>query len=90
MEQKLTIALEAQHLCKSITSGEDKLDILKDINFSVPAGESVAILGASGAGKTTLLTLLAVHSGDLIYLSIHRIILQLISRLIRFRHSKKA
>lgn len=76
MKQKLSIALEAQHLYKSITSGEDKLDILKDINFSVPAGESIAILGASGAGKTTLLTLLAgldLPSSGEVFLEKHRL-----------------
>jgi putative ABC transport system ATP-binding protein len=35
------------------------LTLLDDINFQVPAGTSVAILGASGSGKTTLLGLLA-------------------------------
>jgi len=32
---------------------------LLDINFSVPAGKSLALLGSSGAGKTTLLNLLS-------------------------------
>jgi putative ABC transport system ATP-binding protein len=59
MDQKLDFALETRNVCKSVTSGGYILEILKDINFSVKSGESVAILGASGAGKTTLLTLLA-------------------------------
>ncbi|MFQ1700761.1 ABC transporter ATP-binding protein [Loktanella agnita] len=33
--------------------------VLKDIRFSVAAGETVAILGPSGIGKTTLLRLIA-------------------------------
>ena len=33
--------------------------LLDGINFAIPAGTSVAILGASGSGKTTLLGLLA-------------------------------
>ena len=35
----------------------DKL-VLKNINFALPAKESVAIVGANGAGKTTLIKLL--------------------------------
>ena len=31
---------------------------LKDVNFSVPAGAKVALLGASGAGKSTVMSLL--------------------------------
>lgn len=31
---------------------------LKDINFTIPAGKTIAIVGASGSGKTTLLKLL--------------------------------
>ncbi|NUF37837.1 peptidase domain-containing ABC transporter, partial [Acinetobacter lactucae] len=43
--------------------------ILKDINFSIPANQSVAIVGPTGCGKTTLMhLLLGVHaatSGDI-------------------------
>ncbi|GHD55053.1 ABC transporter ATP-binding protein [Jeongeupia chitinilytica] len=35
------------------------LDLLADISFSLPEGESLAIVGASGSGKSTLLALLA-------------------------------
>ena len=37
----------------------DKLMVLSDIDLTVHAGESVAIIGPSGAGKSTLLGLLA-------------------------------
>lgn len=33
-------------------------EILKDINFSVKAGQTVGIIGATGSGKTTLMNLL--------------------------------
>lgn len=35
------------------------VDVLRDVSFTVPAGTTVAIVGASGSGKTTLAMLLA-------------------------------
>jgi putative ABC transport system ATP-binding protein len=46
-------------LRKSIRNGARTVDILKGIDFSIPKGEFVAIMGASGSGKSTLLGLLA-------------------------------
>ena len=43
--------LEITDLAKSFGNTE----VLKDINFSIEAGESLAIIGSSGSGKTTLL-----------------------------------
>ncbi|BAJ64295.1 ABC transporter ATP-binding protein [Anaerolinea thermophila] len=37
---------------------EDRVDILKDVTFSVQPGEVVALLGSTGSGKTTLVNLL--------------------------------
>ena len=43
---------------KGYMLGEEKLPILKNINFSVKEGEYVAILGPSGSGKTTLMNII--------------------------------
>jgi putative ABC transport system ATP-binding protein len=42
---------------KGYMLGEDRLPILKNINFHVDEGEYVAILGPSGSGKTTLMNI---------------------------------
>jgi putative ABC transport system ATP-binding protein len=51
--------VQAVNLGKQVQSGGQPLLILQDVNFSVEARESLAILGASGSGKSTLLGLLA-------------------------------
>jgi putative ABC transport system ATP-binding protein len=51
--------IEVRRLKKSIRNGNRTIEILKDINLLIPAGQFVAIMGASGSGKSTLLGLLA-------------------------------
>ncbi|MDO6385158.1 MULTISPECIES: ABC transporter ATP-binding protein [Uliginosibacterium] len=52
--------LEVKGLAKTVALADGgKLDILQQIEFSVEAGETLAIVGASGSGKSTLLGLLA-------------------------------
>ena len=41
------------NICKGYMVGEEKVQVLKNINFNVDEGEFVAILGPSGSGKTT-------------------------------------
>lgn len=47
------------HVFKSVAAAGGPLEILHDINFSLPAGSTTAIVGASGSGKSTLLSIMA-------------------------------
>lgn len=51
--------LVAKKLNKTVSVGEQKLTIIKDVDIYVNAGEFVVIMGKSGSGKSTLLGLLA-------------------------------
>jgi putative ABC transport system ATP-binding protein len=51
--------LEVRGLLKNIDSGAHRVDILRGIDFAIPRGQFVAIMGPSGSGKSTLLGLLA-------------------------------
>ena len=51
--------LQAIQLTKQVLNGNQTLTILNDVSFSIEAGESLAIVGASGSGKSTFLGLLA-------------------------------
>ena len=52
-------AIEVRHLSKTIENPASRVEILRDVSFSVPRGQFLAIMGASGSGKSTLLGLLA-------------------------------
>lgn len=58
---------------KGYMLGEERLPILKDINFQVNKGEYVAILGPSGSGKTTLMNMVGcmdvMDSGNIIWMA---------------------
>ncbi len=51
--------LVARNLTKSYWQGGNEVRVLRDLNLTVRAGETVAIVGVSGSGKSTLLHLLA-------------------------------
>ncbi|WP_339387357.1 ABC transporter ATP-binding protein [Vibrio caribbeanicus] len=54
-----TSIIKAKSLFKAVSTNQEQLTILNDINLEVTAGESVAVVGASGAGKSTLMMILA-------------------------------
>ena len=50
--------LEVKNISKTYGSGEAAVHALKDVSFSVPKGEFVAVVGESGSGKSTLLNMI--------------------------------
>ena len=51
--------IQVAHLSKRVTTTDGELVIVNNANFSVAAGEAVAVVGVSGSGKSTLLGLMA-------------------------------
>ena len=53
------VVIEVRGVSRSVRDATGTLDILRDIDFTLYQGETVAIVGASGSGKSTLLAIVA-------------------------------
>ena len=51
--------IELRNVSKSYGTGDDRVEVLKNINLKIEEGEFVAIVGFSGSGKTTLIKMIA-------------------------------
>src|SRR5438094_4166375 len=56
--------LQLTNLDKSVSQGNGRLFILRQITLDIAQGEFVSIMGPSGAGKSTLLAVLGMLDGD--------------------------
>ena len=60
--------LMLNHINKSYSLGNEKVQVLFDINLHVYPGEFIAILGPSGSGKSTLMNIIgSIHTADNIH-----------------------
>lgn len=51
--------IDLQEVSKTYYRGEEKIEVLRGLNLSVPEGSYEALMGPSGSGKSTLLNLIA-------------------------------
>ncbi|MGZ4850587.1 MAG: ABC transporter ATP-binding protein [Candidatus Bathyarchaeia archaeon] len=58
MQTKEDIMIYTQALEKAYQVGDEKIEVLKDIELSIPQAKFVALCGPSGSGKTTLLNII--------------------------------
>jgi putative ABC transport system ATP-binding protein len=56
--------ISLRNLDKSVSQGNGRLFILRQVTVDIAAGEFVSIMGPSGAGKSTLLAVLGMLDGD--------------------------
>ena len=52
------VVLECRQLTKTFREGDERLNVLRRVDFQVRRGQRLAIIGSSGSGKSTLLHLL--------------------------------
>jgi lipoprotein-releasing system ATP-binding protein len=58
MSEQGNIVIQATGISRGFRQGPKRVQVLTDVSLQVPAGTSMAIVGASGAGKSTLLHIL--------------------------------
>ncbi|XAW89843.1 ABC transporter ATP-binding protein [Vibrio sp. CDRSL-10 TSBA] len=59
LKQSWLLMIKLQNLTKYYPSELGKQYVFKDINFTLPEGHNVALLGSNGAGKSTLFRIIA-------------------------------
>jgi putative ABC transport system ATP-binding protein len=59
MSDEAAPIIELKSISKTYYRGDEKLDVLKNLDLTAPAGAFEALMGPSGSGKSTLLNLIA-------------------------------
>lgn len=68
MKKETKNIIELKNICKNFQLGELTVNVLKNVDLEIQAGEMVAIFGKSGSGKSTMMNLIGCldipSSGD--------------------------
>ncbi len=83
--------INLQDVRRTYTNGGTSVEVLKDVDLTIAAGESVAIRGVSGSGKSTLLNILGAidrPSGGIVEVCGERLDLKDNTGYTRFRREK--
>ncbi|WP_099468521.1 ABC transporter ATP-binding protein [Konateibacter massiliensis] len=54
----MEVMIKIKDVCKGYDVGNERLEVLKNINLEVEKGDYLAILGPSGSGKSTLMNII--------------------------------
>ena len=72
---EIWIMINVNNLNKTFIKDGNKIEVLKELNLTIPRGHSLAILGVSGAGKSTLIHILGTldhpTSGTVLFNDVH-------------------
>ncbi len=52
--------IKLENVCKTYTLGNEKVQVLNNINLNVKEGDFISIIGPSGSGKSTLMNILGL------------------------------
>ena len=57
-KERMSVLVESRRLSKVYQRGQERIEVLHQVDLDIQAGDFLALMGPSGSGKTTLLNLI--------------------------------